>query len=310
MAEYDALPDLGHACGHNLSGVASITAAIALSKILSKNHFDGTILVMGTPGEELYSGKVSLIRAGAFQNVDVAMMVHMFDRNVSAPISLALDALDFHFRGKAAHAAGAPHEGVNALNGVIQTFVGIDALRQHIRDDARIHGIITHGGVAPNIVPEKASARFYVRARARQYLDEVTEKVKNCARGAALATGAQVEIKNFEASVDDLISNRSLVEAFERNWSYFTPDIQKAGAFGSTDVGNVSHVVPTIQPLVSITPGIMPHTREFAEATAGEKGHRALAIGAKTLAMTALDLFTNPELLGRIKEDFSQMPGR
>lgn len=298
MVEYDALPDLGHACGHHMSGVASVAAAIALSKVAKEYELDGSILALGTPGEELYGGKVSLIKAGIFNGIDVAMMVHAFDRNVLFGPLLALDALQLDFKGKPAHAAAAPHTGINALNAVILTFRNIDALRQHIRPDVRIHGIITEGGKAPNIVPEKASARFYVRSTERWYLDELTEKVKNCARGAALATGAELEISSFEPSMDDMINNPTLSETFKKNWERFTTDIlDEVEPIGSSDVGNVSHVVPTIQPLISIAPdGILPHTREFTEAGVSKKAYQALVVSAKTLAMTAIDLLTTPKI--------------
>jgi len=308
MVEYDALPDIGHACGHHMSGVASVTAAIALSKVMKRHGLGGRVIALGTPGEELYAGKVHLIKVGAFNGVDVAMMVHASDRNVLRCRLLALDALQFNFKGKPAHAAAAPYMGINALNAVLLTFHAIDALRQHVRSDVRIHGIITEGGKAPNIVPEKASARFYIRATERWYLNEVTEKVKNCAKGAALATGASLEITNFEPSLDDMINNPTLCEVFRKNWKRFTTDIiDEKEPLGSSDVGNVSHVVPTIQPEISIAPeGTVPHTREFAEAGISEKAHQALVVAAKSMAMTAIDILYTPELLEKIKQDFAR----
>ncbi|MEM2961276.1 MAG: M20 family metallopeptidase [Candidatus Bathyarchaeia archaeon] len=308
MVEYDALPDIGHACGHHMSGVASVTAAIALSKVMQRYGLDGSIVALGTPGEELYAGKIPLIKAGAFDGVDAAMMVHAADKNVLRSSLLALDALQFDFKGKPAHASAAPHMGINALNAVLLTFRAIDALRQHVRSDVRIHGIITEGGKAPNIVPEKASARFYVRSTERWYLDEVTEKVKNCARGAALATGASLEIISFEPSMDDMINNTTLCELFRKNWAQFTTDIlDQEEPLGSSDVGNVSHVVPAIQPEISIAPeGTTPHTREFAEAGISEKAHQAIVIAAKTMSMTAIDLLSIPEIVDKIRQDFSQ----
>ncbi len=309
MVEYDALPDLGHACGHHMSGVASTAAAIALKKVTERHKLSGTVMALGTPGEELYAGKVHLIKAGIFKEVDVAMMVHAFDRNVLRPPFLALDAWQFDFKGKPAHASGAPHEGINALNAVLLTFRAIDALRQHVKSDVRIHGIITKGGKAPNIVPDEASARFYVRAKERTYLDEVSEKVKNCARGAAIATGAELEISSFEPSLDDLITNPTLSELFRNNWERFTKDILEeiSESLGSSDVGNVSHVVPTIHPMIAIAPrGILPHTREFTEAGKSEKAHQALIIAAKTLAMTALDVMLNPTLVDKMKKELEE----
>jgi len=308
MVEYDALPDIGHACGHHMSGVASVTAAIALSKVMKRHGLGGRVIALGTPGEELYAGKVHLIKVGAFNGLDVAMMVHASDRNVLQCRLLALDALQFNFKGKPAHAAVAPYMGINALNAVLLTFHAIDALRQHVRSDVRIHGIITEGGKAPNIVPEKASARFYVRSTERWYLNEVTEKVKNCARGAALATGASLKITSFEPSLDDMINNPTLSKVFRKNWERFTTDIiDEEEPLGSSDVGNVSHVVPTIQPEISIaTEGTMPHTRKFAEAGISEKAHQALVIAAKSMAMTAIDIICTPGLIEKIKQDFAR----
>lgn len=308
MAEYDALEGLGHACGHNLSGVASIAAGISLSKVMSKHKLDGTILVMGTPGEEMYSGKVKMVNVGVFENIDVAMMTHMSDRNVIKPKVIALDGLEFNFTGKSSHAALAPDKGINALNGVLQTFRNIDALRQHVRDGVRIHGIITKGGDAVNIVPEKATARFYVRFATREYLDEVTEKVKNCAQAASLATGAEVNILNYESS-DDLKHNPTLSEVFKENLKQFCNDIEDEtiGPWASTDVGNVSKVVPTIQPLIKAAPRGTPlHTKEFAKAAGSQIGHKGLLIAAKTLALTVIDLLTQPDLLEKIRDDFAK----
>ena len=303
LVEYDALPGLGHACGHNVSGAASIAAAIGASKVVKKHQLNGTILAMGTPGEELAAGKVSLLQAGAFSDVDVAMMAHMFNRNISAPTFLALDALEFSFKGKPAHAAGAPHMGVNALNAITLTFDGINALRQHVRDDVRIHGIITQGGEAQNIVPARASARFYVRARERSYLNKVSEKVENCARGAGLATGAELEIRKYEPNQDELITNITLINAFRENWEHFTADIcESSESLGSSDIGSVSHVIPVIHPTIAIAPvGVGLHTTEFMEASASKEAHRGLLIAAKTLAMTVIDLLAVPGLLDRVR---------
>lgn len=300
IVEYDALPVLGHACGHNVSGVSSLAAAIALSKTMETYSLDGTLAVVGTPAEESCAGKVTLIKAGVFNDADFSMMVHMYHRNEARPVFLALDAPTFSFTGKASHAAGAPHLGVNALNGVRLTFAGIDALRQHVRDDVRIHGVITEGGDAPNVVPERASANIFVRALDRAYLDRVAESVENCARGAALATGATLEISSFEQSTDDLRTHDALIEVFKENWKSFASEIEESGsAVGSTDMGNVSHVVPSIHPMMAMAPAETPlHTREFAEAAKSQQAHEALVVAAKTMAMTVIDLLADPGLIG------------
>jgi len=299
ILEYDALPVLGHACGHNVSGVASLSAAIALRETMLEHSVDGTIVALGTPAEESCAGKVTLIEAGLLEDVDYSMMAHMYHRNEAAPVFLALDAPTFTFTGKPAHAAGAPHMGVNALNAVRLTFAGIDALRQHVQDDARIHGIITEGGDAPNVVPERSSANVFTRAIERAYLDEVTECVKNCARGAALATGAELEITSFERSTDNLVTNAKLIDLFKKNWIEFATDINETGPpVGSTDMGNVSHVVPSIHPMLALAPEGTPlHTREFAASAGSKQAHDVLAVAAKALGMTALDVAVSPDVL-------------
>ncbi|MBW1712739.1 MAG: M20 family metallopeptidase [Deltaproteobacteria bacterium] len=310
MLEYDALPGLGHACGHNVHGSASLAAAVGLKKIMAEEGLQGTIIALGTPGEELHSGKVPIIRSGFFDNVDAAMMVHSYSQNVTYPPSLALDGLEFTFKGRPAHAAAAPHEGVNALKAAVLTFNGVDALREHVTSDVRIHGVIDKGGEAPNIVPEEAVARFYVRAARRSYLESVREKVKNCARGGALMTGAEVDIVSFEESSDDILYNQALCRAYEANWRELVGEPIESTLpepIFSTDAGNVSQVVPTIHPLVSITDTpVVVHTHEFAAAASSDRAHQGLINGAKALAATALDVLTSPQLVAQAKKDLTQ----
>lgn len=309
LAEYDALPGLGHACGHNVSGAASLAAAIGLSAVMDRHHIVGCVLVLGTSAEENYGGKVRLVKEGVFDGVDAAMMVHAYDANAVYPVTLAVDAVQFEFKGRAAHAAAAPHKGINALDAIIQTFNAINALRQHVRDDARIHGIITEGGIAPNIIPERGVARFYIRAEDRKYLDELTERVKNCARGAALATGCELEISHFGPRINDVKVNKVLAETFRKNLQRFVTDIREDVVLGSTDMGNVSYVVPSIHPLISITDKEMPlHTREFAEAAASRRAHDALRVAAKSLSMTAIDLLRSTKIDEVKREFIGSMP--
>ncbi|MDK2925060.1 MAG: hypothetical protein PWQ41_834 [Bacillota bacterium] len=304
LAEYDALPGLGHACGHNIIGTAAVGAALALAPLLAE--LSGSVHVFGTPAEETNGAKVPLAAGGAFADIDAAMMIHPSGRTVLTAPSLAMDALEFRFRGRAAHAASAPHEGINALDAVILTFNAINALRQHVRSDVRIHGIITKGGEAPNIVPEEAVARFYVRAARRKYLNQVVEKVINCARAGALATGAELEVANFEYSFDEMRNNSVLAAAMEANLTRLGEEIVPCGeGMGSLDMGNVSHVVPSIHPYISIgPPGLVSHTREFAAAAGGEGGLRGLMVGAKALAATALDVLLNAELRRAARAEF------
>jgi amidohydrolase len=309
LAEYDALPGIGHACGHNIIGTASVGAALALAPLLP--HLPGSLHVFGTPAEETNGAKVVLAAAGSFSQIDAAMMMHPSGRTVLMAPSLAMDAIEFSFKGRAAHAASAPHEGINALDAVLITFNAINALREHVRPDVRIHGIITKGGEAPNVVPEEAVARFYIRAARRSYLNQVVEKVINCARAGALATGAELSVSNFEYSFDEMRNNSVLAVAMRENLVALGEEVHTSGeGLGSLDMGNVSQVVPSIHPYIAIGPATLTsHTREFAEAAGSESGLRGLIVGAKALAATALDVLLTPSLLEAAKEEFENYQG-
>lgn len=310
LCEYDSLPDIGHGCGHNIIGVAGIAAAIGLSRIV--NEVGGRVIALGTPGEEASGAKVIMAQKNVFDDVDAAMMVHPSDTTYESGTSLALDALEFTFKGRPAHAAANPEYGINALNACIETFNMINALRQHVKPDVRIHGIISEGGVAANIVPEKAVARFYVRSLKRSYLDEVTEKVKNCARAATVGAGAELEIKNYELSYDNMVTNQTLSRLFSHNLKECgIIDVQgPRGSVGSIDMGNVSHVVPAIHPYIKICESGTPaHTREFAKSTQGSLANENMIKAAKALALTGYDIITNMELLKEVKEEFKKQRG-
>ncbi|EIT85718.1 amidohydrolase [Fictibacillus macauensis ZFHKF-1] len=308
LAEYDALPGIGHACGHNIIGTASIAAAIALGATI--DEVGGEIVVLGTPAEEggeNGSAKGSFVEQGKLQGIRAALMFHPGHENRITGTSLAVDPLDFEYIGKAAHAASAPEQGINALDAVIQLFVGINALRQHVTDDVSIHGIITHGGDAPNVVPEYAKARFYIRAANRPKLDEVTKKVKRIAEGAALATGATLNIIPFQNKVDNLLLNRTFDQLFVKAIRELGEEIDTAHrkGLGSTDAGNISQVVPTIHPYLSIgSDDLVGHTVEFKEAAISERGDQALLLGAKALALTGLSLLLDSEALQAITDEF------
>lgn len=308
LAEYDALPGIGHACGHNLFGTTSILAASALKQII--DEIGGEIRVYGTPGEEggeNGSAKGSFVREGFFEDVDAAVCCHPGHRYSLTSPGLANDPVDIKFYGRASHAAAAPEKGINALDAVIQVYNSINALREHLPSDVRIHGIITDGGVAANVVPEFASARFYLRALKRNTLNEVYQKVENIVKGAALATGTTYEFGLFQNSVDDIIVTPAFDAVFLkhlRDLGISEEEIatKKPDALGSSDVGNVSQVIPTIQPLVSISDDyIAGHSIEFKAAARSEKGLASIGIGAELLALTALDLILQPELLAQIK---------
>nr|WP_303740696.1 M20 family metallopeptidase [Lutispora saccharofermentans] len=305
LCEYDALPEIGHGCGHNMIGTMSAGAGAALSKVIGQTG--GKVVVLGTPAEETDGGKVHMVQSGIFDDVDAAMILHPAERSYESGESLAIDAVQFVFKGKASHAAAQPEEGINALDAAIQTFNGINAIRQHVKADVRIHGIIKEGGVAANIVPDRAVAQFYIRAMDRQYLDKVTEKVKNIASGAALMTGASLEISNYEISYDNLRTNQALSKAFTDNLKSvgITEIYSQRDSYGSIDMGNVSQVVPAIHPYIGLDcPGINGHTKEMADMTVGAVGRERLLQGAAALALTGYDVITDTDLLKKIKEEF------
>lgn len=298
LCEYDALPKIGHGCGHNMIGVMSAGAGVALSKVL--HEIGGKVIVYGTPAEETNGGKVILAEAGVFDELDAAMIVHPDGETRASGSSSALYPIRFIYKGKTAHAASCPEKGINALNSVIQLFNGIDALRQHVTPDVRMHGIITKGGVAANIVPDEAIADFYFRASTKERVTEVVEKVKKIAEGAALMTGATLEMERYELPYDDLNTNETLSEMFNNNLRELgITDIKEAKATGgSSDIGNVSHVAPTIHPYIGITDcPMVGHSVEMANATTTSKAHDRLLIAALAMAYTGYDVIVRNESL-------------
>ncbi|RDW16645.1 M20 family metallopeptidase [Oceanobacillus chungangensis] len=308
LAEYDALPGIGHACGHNIIGTTSVAAGIALAETLPETG--GRVVVLGTPAEEggpNGSAKGSFVKHGYLKNVDVALMLHPSGKTALTSESLAVDPLDFHFYGKPAHAAGSPEKGINALDAVIQLFNGINALRQQLPSDVRIHGIITHGGDAPNIIPEYASARFFIRAETWAKTIETSDKVRAIAEGAALATGASVTIERFQNEVKDLVLNAVLDNVLKEELEQLGEVVhtERSQGRGSTDAGNISYEVPTAHGYIKIGPDdLIGHTVEFREAAKSELGDKALITGAKALASTGYRLLTDFQLLHRIKKEY------
>jgi amidohydrolase len=304
LGEYDALPELGHACGHNLIAAGALGAALAVASV--KRDVPGRLVFLGTPAEEGGGGKVVMIEAGAFRGVDAAMMFHPASFTAVDHGSLAITEVRLEFRGVAAHASASPEKGINALDAVIQTFNGINALRQHIRDGARIHGIITNGGAKPNIVPEYAAAEFYVRAAETAYRDELLGKLERCAKGAALAAGATFSMSEISPPYKAMRPNRALGAAFTRNleslgWAFDADDLP----FGSTDMGDVSQAVPAIHAYVAICDrAIAFHSRGFAEASQSEQGHQGMLAAAKAMAMTAVDVLTSADLVRTMQREF------
>jgi len=308
LAEYDALPKLGHACGHNIIATSAVGAGIAAK--LAVDEFGGTVQVMGTPGEESGGGKVYMVKGGAFKSVDAAMMIHPAGLNTVTTKFLALQALEVEFFGKSAHAAARPEAGINALEAMLMSYAGINSLRQHIRDSARIHGIITDGGDAPNIVPSHTAGRFIVRAVEDSYLEELKVRVLNCFIGAATATGARLKYKWGETRYAPLRNNFVLARVFRKNLQSLGRRVHLVDpriGIGSSDIGNVSQVIPSIHPLIAIdTARAVTHSPQFAEKAASEAGMRGLFDAAKALAMTVVDLLADPAVLDKARKEFEQ----
>lgn len=315
LAEYDALPGFGengepaHACGHNwIAAVAAGTGAV-LGEMTEE--FNGTISVIGTPAEETYGGKIMMLEEGLFDDVDIVLEAHMEERtDIMAP-ALAMDSLRFSFKGRAAHAAQYPHEGINALDAVQLTFSGINAMRQQVTPDIRIHGIITNGGQAVNIVPEKAECEFYVRGKKRAYVNQITERVINCAKGASLMTGAELEISHPDPSFDDIVTIPVLGEIAAENMQEngFTQVYREWDpAPGSTDVGNVSNHVPTLYTEIGLEDGVLfkVHNEEAVKYADSSYAHSRLHQIIRSFAGIALDLFENPELVKKAKKQLEE----
>jgi amidohydrolase len=311
LAEYDALAGLGHGCGHNLFGATSLLAAAALKQVIDETG--GEVRVYGTPGEEggeNGSAKGSFVREGLFTDVDAALCVHPGDRHEASSKNIACMPVDIEFWGKPAHAAAAPEQGVNALDALIMTYNGINALRQHVTSDVRIHGIITHGGDAPNIVPEYAAAKFYFRAATVPKLEALYHQIEKIVEGAALMTGAKSRLQSYQNRCDNMVPTPSFDAVYGRELSFLgetmLPPDEGCG-IGSSDVGNVSQVIPTIQPTIRITDRPTPwHSEESKAAARSEKGLASIALGAKALALTALDLIEDSALLRQIKADHAK----
>ncbi len=308
LCEYDALPGIGHACGHNVIAAAGAGAGAALAAVKARLP-RGRVLVIGTPAEEGGGGKVRLIRAGVFRDVDCAMMIHGFDRTLLHQDLLGIVRVTFEFTGKAAHASADPWAGINALDACVQTYTAISMLRQQVRPDCRIHGIITNGGAAANIIPEYAAASFYVRAPRIDTMWELSKRVVACAESAARATGATLKVTQADNVYEPLKRNQTLLDLFAANMA---PVGLREGEpipdrVGSSDIGNVSQVIPAIQPMIGIAPlGMAIHTRDFAEAAVQPLAKAGLLAAAKTMAMTTYDLLADPGKVKAAKDEFAR----
>jgi len=305
MAEYDALPGIGHGCGHNLIAASALAAGIAAKTVFPPERAGLTWIVLGTPAEETIGGKVIMTEAGAFDDIDAAFIAHPGQRNSLGGSSWASHPLEITFHGKSAHAGGNPQGGINALDALVNAYVAIRMMKNQLRDDVRLAGIITHGGDAPNIVPEKAQARFTLRSRDSRYLEEVViPRVKRCAEAAAAAGGASVEFKHYEPLFRETLEHPILKELARKSFEYLSqevpPPVEGMGG-GVTDVGSVTWVTPCIQIGFAMTDA-RGHSKEMADSTVTPRATEATLMAAKVLALSAADLVFNPGLLEEAKE--------
>jgi amidohydrolase len=308
LAEYDALPEIGHACGHNLIATASVGAGLALAAV--RDRLPGRVRVLGTPAEERGGGKELMAQRGALDGVGAALMIHPASVNLVTMPCMCMSEVTVTYSGRSAHAAAMPAEGINALDALVQAYQAIAALRQHIRPTERIHGIITDGGQAPNIVPERATGLFYVRASSGPDLQALKQRVEGCFRGGAEATGAVLAMSWAEVDYLDIRYNAPLAETFQHNAErlgrdFFPLDQLPSSLAGSTDMGNVSQRVPSIHPMLAAAPmHCTIHNPEFAQWAGSEMGDAAALDGAKALAMTAIDYLCDGDLRERAQGIF------
>ena len=313
LAEYDALPGIGHACGHNIIATSALGATLGLNAVAQE--LEGSIRLIGTPAEEKGGGKELMARNGAFEGIDAAMMIHPAGTNLASMPCICVAEVEVIYHGKSSHASAMPHKGINALDGLLLAYQAISNLRQHIRSTERIHGIITEGGSAPNIVPDRSVGQFYVRAADEKELAQLKPRVQSCFEAGAKGSGCEVEINWANVDYLDLNTNWPLAELFQKHAESlgreFIPyeEAVKFGA-GSTDMGNVSHRLPSIHPMLAVAPpNVVIHNPEFAKWAASEKGDAAVIDGAKALALTAADFLLSTELQKRAKTAYEVSKG-
>ena len=313
LAEYDALPDIGHACGHNIIATTALGAALALNTVASQ--LPGRVKLLGTPAEERGGGKELMARAGAFEGIDAALMIHPAGVNLATMPSICIAEVEVIYHGRASHASAMPHKGINALDGLLLAYQAISNLRQHIRATERIHGIVEEGGSAPNIVPDRTVGQFYVRAANEKDLAKLKPRVQACFEAGATGSGCTVEVNWAGVDYLDLNTNWPLAGRFrhhaEQLGRSFVEHEQalKFGA-GSTDMGNVSYRLPSIHPMLAVAPpNVVIHNPEFAQWARSEKGDAAVIDGAKALAQTAADYLLSPELQRQSAEAFELSKG-
>ena len=306
LCEYDALPGIGHACGHNIIAAAGIGAGLAASTLAET--FNGQLRILGTPAEEGGGGKVRMLNRGAFESVEAVLMIHPADADLPNISSLAVQQLKATYTGKAAHAAAAPEKGINALDGAVLGYMGVAALRQHIAPDERLHGIFTNGGQKANIVPETAESTWYARSSTMDRLEVLKTRLVETLNGGAKSAGCEIQIEWINEPYAEVLDNTPILDAYMKNSESIGRVIKAPigdGVVGSTDLGNVSHVVPSIHPMVKVAPeGTAIHTIDFEKWAKSEEADKGLLDSAKAMAMTVIDCWHNPSLLKQAKEFF------
>jgi len=309
ICEYDALPGIGHACGHNLIAEAGIAAALGIKAVLMSNKdLKAELIVFGTPAEEGGGGKVKMIEMGSFDETDICMMTHPTPYEIPTPIWLARGQLTVTFHGRTSHAAAAPWEGINALDAAVACYNAISMLRQQTKPTSRVHCVITDGGEKPNIIPERSELNIYMRGLTDEDTLDLMEKVRNCAKGSALATGCTVDCVENDPYYSSVTTNKTLIDLYVKNAKSvgvpFNDDDMVTKLTASTDMGNVSKIKPSIHPLYKIQTGGANHTHKFTDATGHADNQLPTLNSAKSLAMTAIDVICNQGLMKDIMEDF------
>ncbi|XP_017350555.1 peptidase M20 domain-containing protein 2 [Ictalurus punctatus] len=309
LCEYDALPAIGHACGHNLIAESGAAAALGLKAALESEEawpVPIKVTVLGTPAEEDGGGKVDLLQEGAFQDLDVVFMAHPTQKNATYLPSMAIHSVLVKYHGRAAHASAYPWEGVNALDAAVMAYSNVSVLRQQFRPDWRIHGVIKHGGVKPNIIPDYSELEYYLRTPSHQDLPNIRAKAEACFKAAAMATGCEVEVLFEKNEFYEVLRNRTLEDLYEENGKALGMKFTIDGFSGSTDFGNVSHAVPGIHPYFYIGSEALNHTAEYTAASGSDKAQFYTLRTAKALAMTALDVIFSPDVLDKVKQEFRE----
>ena len=309
ICEYDALPEIGHACGHNVIAAAGLGAGLAAAALAEE--LGGRISIIGTPAEEGGGGKCYLLDRGAFDGVSAAMMVHPANHELTTMSAIAVEQLEVTYSGQSAHASASPHKGRNALDGAVLGYMNVAALRQHIRPDERIHGIFTRAGDKPNIVPHEAAAEWYVRSPKLESLAELRQRVVACLEAGATAAGVDIQCECKAPIYADMINSQTMLEFYARNAAAAGRVVSEPrssfAVVGSTDMGNVSHAVPSIHPMIKVAPdNVAIHTPEFAHYARSQSGDQAVLDGAKMMAMTVADLWLDPESMDRAADELAQ----